>query len=232
MSAHRSKRHSQIGLDRLVRLEWLEKVSLLVLAGNETTEVKRVLQEDLRNAFRSPDTHVRGSLNKTITILTRVWAKAPKELHALQQGGLDLLSSLQLSDHFVVHWGMLSAVYPFWAAVATQIGRLLRLQGTASISEVQRRMREQHGERETVSRRVRYTLRSFVDWRVLAETSEKGVYAQGNPRSVQEPKLISQRRLVFAPGRSFRRVSIPARKPRRETRARKRFPSVPWRTPC
>jgi hypothetical protein len=44
---------------------------------------------------------------------------------------------------------------------------------------VQRRVREQYGERETVSRRVHYVLRSFVDWGGLKETAEKGVYENG-----------------------------------------------------
>ncbi len=52
-------------------------------------------------------------------------------------------------------------------------------------------VREQYGERETVSRRVRYVLRSFVDWEVLEETSEKGVYGQGNQYSVEDPRLIA-----------------------------------------
>ena len=72
---------------------------------------------------------------------------------------------------------MIMAVYPFWGNVAAHVGRLLRLQETAAAGQVQRRVREQYGERETVSRRVRYVLRSFVDWEVLKETPEKGVYS-------------------------------------------------------
>jgi hypothetical protein len=86
---------------------------------------------------------------------------------------------------------MAMAVYPFWGAVATHAGRLLRLQGTAAANQVQRRVREQYGERETVSRRVRYVLRSFVDWEVLKETSEKGVYSQRCNLSVHDPMLIA-----------------------------------------
>ena len=36
------------------------------------------------------------------------------------------------------------AVYPFFGTVATVVGRLLRLQGTAGASQVQRRIRELH----------------------------------------------------------------------------------------
>lgn len=54
------------------------------------------------------------------------------------------------------------SVYPFWGAVAAHTGRLLRLQGTAAAAHVQRRVREQYGERETAARAARRVLRSFI----------------------------------------------------------------------
>jgi len=191
MSAPTNRRYSQIGLDRLVRLKWLERTAYLVLAGNEPSAVKAALQEELRGSFRSANTKGRGSLDKTITILMKIWVRPPHELHSLQGDGLKLLSSLPREDHIAVHWGMAMAVYPFWGVVAAHVGRLLRLQGTAAASQVQRRLREQYGERETVSRRVRYVLRSFVDWGVLKETPKKGVYTQGISRAIDHPQLIA-----------------------------------------
>lgn len=75
--------------------------------------------------------------------------------------------------------------------MATQVGRLLALQGTASASHVQRRLREQYGERETVSRRARYALRSFVDWGVLCETGATGVYSCGTKSSIDDAALVT-----------------------------------------
>lgn len=43
-------------------------------------------------------------------------------------------------------------------------------------AHVQRRVHEQYGERETVSRAARRVLRSFLDWGVLQETESKGIY--------------------------------------------------------
>jgi len=190
MSLPTNRRYSQIGLDRLVRLKWLDQTAYLVLAGNEAPVVKTVLQEELQGAFRSNNTKIRGSLDKTITILMKIWVHPPSFLHPLQREGLKLLSHLPREDHIAVHWGMALAVYPFWGAVAAHVGRLLRLQGTVAASQVQRRVREQYGERETVSRRARYVLRSFVDWGVLKETSEKGIYTQGISRAIAHVELI------------------------------------------
>ena len=86
---------------------------------------------------------------------------------------------------------MILAAYPFWGAVAAHTGRLLRLQGTAAAAHVQRRVREQFGERETASRAARRVLRSFIDWAVLNETRDKGVYEHGQQYPVEEPALIA-----------------------------------------
>jgi hypothetical protein len=40
-----SERLKQIGLDRLVRLAWLEKTSTLVLAANDAKTIKSILQD-------------------------------------------------------------------------------------------------------------------------------------------------------------------------------------------
>lgn len=37
---------------------------------------------------------------------------------------------------------MTMAVYPFWNAVATQVGRLFRLQGIATAAQINRRVQE------------------------------------------------------------------------------------------
>ena len=74
----------------------------------------------------------------------KVWLNVPGALEAVRDDGLDLLKSLPRKDQIVVHWGMAMAAYPFWAAVAGNTGRLLRLQGTAAAAHVQRRVREQY----------------------------------------------------------------------------------------
>ena len=184
-------RHTQIGIDRLVRLAWLEKTADLVLAGNRVQDIKQILQEDLQESFISSNADVRGSLDKTITILIKVWLTVPADLKLLQISGLELLKKTPRQDQLAIHWGMLMAGYPFWAAVAMQTGRLLKLQGTVAAAHVQRRVREQYGERETVARRVRYVLRSFLDWGVLKETTEKGVYEQESSICIDETQLIA-----------------------------------------
>ena len=184
-------RYSQIGIDRIIRLNWMERTAYLVLAGDKVPEAKKILKEYLQGWFRSKNANKRSSLDKTITILLRIWVRPPDELYLLQQKGLRFLSCPPQENHIAVHWGMTMAAYPFWGVVATQVGRLLRLQGTATVSQVQRRLKEQYGERETVSRAAQRVLRSFTDWGVLKETSEKGIYTKGNSFEIAHEELIA-----------------------------------------
>jgi len=184
-------RFTQIGIDRLIRLAWLERVSLLVLAGIDAVNIKNILQIDLRSSFRSANTSARGSMDKTITVLLKVWLNVDREIEPLRIEGLNLLKRLHPCDHLAIHWGMLMAAYPFWSAVAAQTGRLLRLQGSVAAPHVQRRVREQYGERETVSRATQRVMRSYLDWGVLQETSAKGVYSAGAVLNIDNSKLIA-----------------------------------------
>ena len=86
---------------------------------------------------------------------------------------------------------MTIAVYPFVGVVAETVGRLLRLQGSCAAAQVQRRVREQLGELETVARAARRVLRCFIDWGVLQEAEEKGVYHAVPVRSVIDKKLAA-----------------------------------------
>lgn len=186
-----SSRYTRIGIDRIIRLKWLEQTAYLALAGQKAPAIKTILQKELQPEFPGSNSNVRGSLNKTITILMRVWVRPLEELFCLQQDGLELIATLPREYHIIVHWGMIMAVYPFWSTVASYVGRLLELQGRVVARQIQRRMREHYGERETVSRAVQRVLRSFIDWGVLKETSSKGVYTQGMSQDIKSLKLIA-----------------------------------------
>ena len=186
-----TRRTDQIGFSQRVRLEWLEYTSNLILAGNNKSEVNDALQELLKDKVSVGGQAVRGNREKIITILLKTWVTVPNELEALRAEGLDLIKRVPWSDHLAIHWGMVTAVYPFWSEVAIQAGRLLRLQGSAAAAQVQRRVREQYGERETVSRAARRVLRSFLDWGVLKESGSKGIYSSGTTLSIEDPGLIA-----------------------------------------
>ncbi|GAA6614684.1 hypothetical protein [Scytonema sp. NUACC26] len=67
----------------------------------------------------------------------------------------------------------------------------MRLQGTVAASTVQRRIKEKLGERETVSRATRRVLRCCVDWGVLEDTTEKGVYQSAKVQFIDNKALAA-----------------------------------------
>jgi hypothetical protein len=184
-------RYTQIGFSQRVRLEWFEHAARLVSAGNAPAEIEAALQDVLSDKLSVGGTAERGNREKVISILLKIWVRPPGDIEPLRDDGLKLLQDLPDAQHVAVHWGLSMAVYPFWGAVAETTGRLLRLQGTAAASQVQRRVKESYGERETVARAARRVLRSFHDWGVLDETGTKGIYEGKKPISLGEPSAIA-----------------------------------------
>ncbi len=130
-----TKQAYQIGFSQRVRLEWFEHTTNLILAGNDKASVNDALQERLKDTV-SIGGHSKGSnRNKIISILRKIWVTTPKEMVPLRDDGLAFLSTDRSSPsphhmHLAIYWGMTMAVYPFWAGVAMQVGRLLKLQGS------------------------------------------------------------------------------------------------------
>jgi hypothetical protein len=182
-------RERQIGFSQRVRLEWLERTANLVLAGSERQAIERALAELLADRVSVGGEAERGNREKVITILLKVWANVPRGSEAFRDEGLAILRRLEKPQRLAVHWGACLAAYPFFGAVASNVGRLLGLQGSAAATLVQRRIREQYGERDTVSRAARRILRSFIDWGVLVEGKQSGVYLAGPVRPVADERL-------------------------------------------
>lgn len=184
-------RTEQIGFSQRIQLAWLEQTAALLLAGHKKEEIQAALHELLQDKL-SKDSEARwGNRGKSVSLLLNTWVSVPPAIKGLRDSGLELWRDLPLPDHLPLHWGMSMAAYPFFGAVAETTGRLLQLQGTVASAQVQRRLREQFGERETVARAGRRILRSFVDWGVLQDTAEKGVYQAGSPKVIKDPKLAA-----------------------------------------
>ena len=209
------KRRGQIGFSQRIHLDWLEYTANLVLAGNPREEIVAALSERLKEKLSVGSQPKRGNRDKAITILTKVWVTVPRELQSLRDEALDHLRCQRQGDRMLVHWCMCMAVYPFFGTVADAVGRLLRLQGTAGAAQVQRRLRERFGERETVARAARRILRAYIDWGVLLETDEKGLYRGTAKRAIDDPPLAvwAIKAMLFAAGDNPRSASALLRGP-------------------
>lgn len=180
-----------MGFSQRIRLDWLERTAALVLAGCDRKEIQDTLQALLKDRLSVGGTAERGNREKAITILLKIWVSSQASLKGFRDDGLDLLRQIPAEQHLAVQWGMTIAVYPFVALVAEAVGRLLRLQDMVSLSQIQRRLREHLGERETVARAARRVVRCLIDWDVLRETSQKGVYRATPIREIKDERLAA-----------------------------------------
>lgn len=180
----------QVGFSQRIQLAWLDYTARLVLAGNTKSEIAAELDGHLHDTLSAGNDPKRGTRHKAITILTKVWANIPAARVRLRNQGMELLRGGSETERMFIHWCMCMAAYPFFGTVAHATGRILRLQATVGSAQVQRRVREQLGERETVARATRRILRTFIDWTVLEETGEKGLYRAATKRPVGSEQLV------------------------------------------
>ncbi|MBT4642905.1 MAG: hypothetical protein HOC09_29210 [Deltaproteobacteria bacterium] len=173
-------RHDKIGIKHVIRLEWMDKTLDMILAGMSSKEIRKELDVFLSDKKQSGGTGERGkeAYRKAVTNLMLTWCTPEKELISFRDAILVLAKTTPASKRIPLHWAMISAAYPFWFGVAKQIGRLLNLQDQITKKQIIQRLKEQYGDRETISRFARYVIRSFVAWDILEDASIKGNYVQ------------------------------------------------------
>ena len=164
-----------IGFDRKIRLSWLDATAEWTAQGLSAAETRAQLERLLDGQVAGDGPH--SARGKTMTVLLHVWMAVPTAAVPLRDDGLALLRGRSGPDRLPLHWGMCLATYPFFRDVATTSGRLLALQGTVALSQIVRRMSESWGERTTLTRAAQRVVRSFVEWGILEETGDRGVFS-------------------------------------------------------
>lgn len=180
-----------VGFSQRIRFEWLEYTAEQFLSGKTEKEIKSLLNDLLKDQLSIGRNTKRGAREKTISILLKIWVTPPKHMRPFRDDALEHFKRLSRDDRIAVHWGMTMAVYPFFGLVAETAGRLLKLQGSFTPAQVLRRIKEQFGDRETVTRATRRILRCFVDWGVLSDTEKKGIYQQSTVQPIMDKKLAA-----------------------------------------
>jgi hypothetical protein len=184
------KRHEAIGIKQAIRFEWMQKAANLLLAGLDAKTIRKELHEFLADRKGSGTEGERGDTSRTqvVNMLMKIWVVPDADLVAFRDASLSFFQE-HPSNSLPIHWGLISATYPFWFNVARQVGRLLALQDQVTQMQITGRLKEQYGDRQTVSRYARYVIRSLVAWGVLKDSYTKGCYEKVAPVKVDDPSL-------------------------------------------
>jgi len=184
------KRHDAIGIKQVIRYEWMQKAANLVLAGLDVKAIRQELHGFLADRKGNGTQGERSVQTRTFAVnnLMKIWVSPDPVLMPFRNAMLTFLRESP-SMALAAHWGMISAAYPFWFNVARIVGRLLALQDHVTHAQVVGRLKEQYGDRQTVSRYAQFVIRSFVAWGVLKDSDTKGCYAKVAPVSIPETDL-------------------------------------------
>ena len=184
---------STIGFSQRIKLEWMVDTARRLAEGGSDNEIVAALREALEDKLSVGQNPERGNREKAITILMKVWVRVPEEIRPFRDEGLKLLYILPPELHVAVHWAATIVAYPFFGEVAQTIGRLLRLQDEVTAPQMQRRIKERFGEKETVARAARRIQSTFVDWGVMTAFpgTQKGTYVPAARLRVACPELLA-----------------------------------------
>jgi len=184
------KRHEIIGIKQAISYDWMRKTTNLVLAGLDSKIIRRELHEYLGGITRKGSGEIRSKNTRAFIVnsLMVIWVSPERELLLFRDRALSFLGHSADKD-LAVNWAMISAVYPFWFNVARQTGRLLALQDQVCQIQIVNRLKEQYGDRETITRYASYALRSFVDWGVLKDSKTRGCYIKAAPIPISDHNL-------------------------------------------
>jgi len=177
----------EIVFRRKVRSIWLDEGLALAAKGLPWNEAKPALIEPIAAENPGADT-----IRKVLEHIRRIWFEPPVNCTELRSAALEMVRSDNSPvTRNVLNWGMTIAAYPFVGSAGEVVGRLLKLQKEARRADIQRRLREQYGDRDFVNRIARYNVSSFLDWGIIVETKPKGIYLAGKQTTPKSNKHLA-----------------------------------------
>lgn len=184
----KSSRFTKVGIQRELHIEWFDEAVQLYVSGVKKNELRPRIYTYLDHALGFDTPPSLQTKTYVANVLIKSWINPDSDLIPLRNAAFHLLSE-KPEMRFPLHWCLLGAAYPFWFSVAAVIGRLLNLQSQVTQTQVVNRLKEKFGDRQTISRRARYVIRSFVAWGVLKDVETQGCYEKVAPIEICDSNL-------------------------------------------
>lgn len=171
-----------IGFDRFIARSWLDLALAIAAGERERDELIRLLDQDIIGL---------EARSKTSVILNRIWLSPHPTLAAYAADGVSLYILNPNIDTMALHWCMALRSHPFFASIADSIGRLIKLHGEFTSSQVLRRIKEQYGDRASVVRATAAVIQALVAWDVVELLDAKQRrFGIGQPIAVTNPDMV------------------------------------------
>ena len=132
-----------------------------------------------------------ASRKKSRSVLKGLWLAPRADLAPFADRAAELLAEVEASAVPALCWGMAISVYPFFGKVAELTGRLTSIQGDCTSAEIQRRMAETYGERETAYRAANRVMQTQADWGTLTRVDQGRRIIRRAPMTISHDGLIA-----------------------------------------
>jgi hypothetical protein len=153
-----------IGFDRFIARSWLDLALAIAAGEREREELTQLLDQDIIGI---------EARSKTSVILNRIWLSPHPTLVAYLADGVSIYKSNPNIDTMALHWCMALRSHPLFSSIANSIGRLIKLHGEFTASQILRRIKEQYGDRASVVRATAAVLQTLVAWGVIVQLDPK-----------------------------------------------------------
>jgi len=148
-----------IGFDRRLKPEWLDFLSAKIIEEESETNIKQSLKALIEKELSGKE-----SVNKTITVLMRIWYSVPDDYKDLLERAKKLLETVSSEERIWIHWGLIILRYPFVRKVSEVIGRLTDLKESVSSNEIKNRIVDLWGDRYTVKRMIQMVTKTMENF--------------------------------------------------------------------
>ena len=173
-----------VGFDRKIECEWLDYAAAQAVEKLPIDEMRKRLWDFLDGRVSAGGSGWNSDRGKVITVLMRIWGPASGPYEQLRGRALDALGGASAESPLAIHWALCLGSYPFFADVARIAGQHLALHGEVQLAEARRRLVESWGDRAVTHRAAQRILRSMIDWAVLQDSPQRGVYFRGSKEAI------------------------------------------------
>ena len=156
-----------IGFDRKLEPEWLDFFMGKILENKTEKEIRKEIDQYLSEYLKGKE-----AISKTVTVIMRIVFSQDSYKQELINIAKELVKEISSEERVWLYWGLLLLTYPFVKDIAEVTGRLLDLQGSATISDIKTRIVKEWGDRETVRRMVQMVTKTMENFGFIKDISK------------------------------------------------------------